>query len=183
MAKIPEKTIQIAMLHAPLITGVVGACQNKQFLTLLEPELVKAENNGWNELIKRIRKILSGDRKSNLLIGLDEEDAAIVLSILVGLQNPNELKKLNDFKQTEKQGKLAPSTLSKLILSVHKDPSQKKLIVDPMLSQMNQVEGDMQSLSKIINKLCNKNFEIDNIKLNMTEEGRKIVEQILEDIS
>lgn len=182
MAKLPEKTIQVAMVHAPLITSVVAACQNKLYLPLLEPELIKAENNGWNDLIKRIRKILSGNRKSNLLIGLDEEDAAIIISILVGLQNPEELKKINGFQQSKKQGKLAPSALSKLIISVHKDPSQKKLIVDPMLNQMRQVEGDMNSLSKIINKLCNKDYDIEEIKLKMTEEGRKMVDTILEDI-
>ena len=111
MSKIPDKVKQIAIVHAQLINAVVMACQNSALMEHLEPELKKAELNGWTELVKRIRKILKGNRKTNLLIGLDEEDAAIILSILIGIQNPAELPRQNK----QEQSTLAPQALAKLI--------------------------------------------------------------------
>ncbi|MFK5985720.1 MAG: hypothetical protein QM479_09860 [Pseudomonadota bacterium] len=175
MAKLPEKVKQIALVHAQLINSVVATCQNKELLHLLEPELYKAEANGWTELIKRIRKILQGNRKSKLLIGLDEEDAAIILAILVGLQNPKELPKLNQVDKAQ----FAPESLSKLIKAYQAKEIQAIQLLDQMLIQMKQTEGDMQKMALIIDKLCKNDQNINSIKIKMTEQGRKLVDDIL----
>jgi hypothetical protein len=178
MAKLPEKVKQIAIVHAQLINSVVMACQNKQLLNFLEPELIKAEQNGWTELVKRIRKILAGNRKTNLLIGLDEEDAGIILSILVGIQNPNELPKLNQINKAQ----FAPQAISKLIKAYKANDIQAKQLLDNMLIQMKSSEGDMKSMAFIIEKVCHNNLDIDAIKREMSEQGRKLVDKLLEQL-
>ncbi len=179
MAKIPDKIIQIAMVHAPLITSVVKATQNKQYLHLLEPELQKAEKNGWIDLVDRIRKILNGKRNKKLLAGLDEEDAAIVFSILVGIQSPDALKKI----QPVVQGKFAPAALAEMIKAARKDISSKSSIVDPVISTMkNSQQKDMQILAEIIDQLCQMESghkkNTDQLKLQLSENGRQLFEQI-----
>ena len=175
MAKLPEKVKQIALVHAQLINSVVMACQNNQLICLLEPELIKAEQNGWIELIKRIRKILNGNRNSKLLIGLDEEDAGIILSILVGIQNPDELPKLNQVNK----GKFAPDAISKLIKACQSNDIQAKELLINMLTQMKSTEGDMNTMAFIIEKLSENDLDIDGLKLKMTEQGRKLVDDLL----
>ena len=176
MAKLPEKVKQIAIVHAQLINSVVMACQNHQLIRLLEPELIKAEQNGWTELIKRIRKILNGNRKSKLLIGLDEEDAGIILSILVGIQNPNELPKLNQIDK----GKFAPDAISKLIKACQINDVQAKELLNNMLVQMKSTDGDMNIMAFIIEKLSRNDMDIDELKIKMTEQGTKIVNDLLD---
>jgi len=176
MAKLPEKVKQIAIVHAQLINSVVMACQNKQLLNLLEPELIKAEQNGWIELVKRIRRILDGNRKTKLLIGLDEEDAGIILAILVGLQNPAELPKLNQVNK----GQFAPDAIAKLIKAYQAADSQAIQLLDHMLIQMKNSDGDMQSMAFIIEKLTQHDLDIDAIKQQMSEQGRKLVDDLLD---
>jgi hypothetical protein len=176
MAKLPEKVKQIAIVHAQLINSVVMACQNNQLIRLLEPELIKAEQNGWTELIKRIRKILNGNRKSKLLIGLDEEDAGIILSILVGIQNPNELPKLNQIDK----GIFAPDAISKLIKACQINDVQAKELLNNMLVQMKSTDGDMNIMACIIEKLSRNDMDIDKLKIKMTEQGTKLVDDLLD---
>ncbi len=175
MARLPEKVKQIALVHSHLINSVVAACQNKQYLSILEPELRKAEVNGWVELIKRIRRILAGNRKTKLLIGLDEEDAGIILAILVGLQNPQQLPKLNQVNKAE----FAPEAIAKLIQAYQMGDFQAIQLLDQMLNQMKQTEGDMKEMALIIEKLSHKDLSIDLIKQKMTDQGKKLVEDLL----
>jgi len=178
MAKLPEKVKQIAMVHAQLINSVVMACQNKQLLNFLEPELIKAEQNGWIELVKRIRKILAGNRKTKLLIGLDEEDAGIILAILVGIQNPQQLPKLNQVNK----GQFAPEAIAKLIKAYQANDIQAKQLLDNMLVQMKSSEGDMKNMALIIEKLCQNNLDIDLIKKKMSEQGRQLVDDLFDQL-
>jgi len=175
MAKLPDKIKQISVVHSHLINSVVAACQNSKYLDFLEIELKKAEANGWIELIKRIRKILNGSRKTNLLIGLDEEDAAIVLSILVGLQNPKELPKLNQVDKSQ----FAPESLSKLLIAYKNKDSQAIELLNQMITQMKQSDGDMKMMGKVIEKLSKNDLNIDNIKKEMSEQGKKLVDDLL----
>lgn len=176
MAKLPEKIIQIASVHAPLIQTVVSACQNAQYLPLLEPELKKAEENGWVDLVKRIRKILQGQRKPNLLKGLDEEDAAIILAILVCVQNPDELKKLT--RVTQQQGQYAPQALAGMIQAVWQNPVNKTLYVDAMLAQMQGVDQDIRYLARAIDKLCKKDFDLRDIESRAPEKIVRLIQDI-----
>jgi hypothetical protein len=178
MAKLPDKIRQIAIVHAPLINSVVACCQNSELLSVLEPELKKAENNGWLELVKNIKKILAGNRNSKLLIGLDEEDAAIILAILVGLQNPEELPKLNTVNKAE----YAPDAISKLIESYKNNNQEAQQLLDTMVKQMSESDGDMKILAQIIQKITKNNFDIKQHTEKMTLEGKKLVNSILENI-
>lgn len=179
MAKLPEKVKQIAIVHAQLINSVVMACQNKQLLNFLEPELIKAEQNGWIELVKQIRKILNGNRNTKLLIGLDEEDAGIILAILVGIQNPQALPKLNQVNK----GQFAPDAISKLIKAYQANDIQAKQLLDDMIVQMKNTEGDMKIMALIIEKLSLDNMDIDLDKRKMSEQGRKLVDDLLQQLA
>ena len=178
MAKLPEKVKQIAIVHAQLINSVVMACQNKELLNFLEPELIKAQQNGWIELVKRIRRILSGNRNTKLLIGLDEEDAAIILSILVGIQNPQQLPKLNQVNK----GQFAPEAIAKLIKAYQANDIQAKQLLDQMLTQMKNSEGDMKNMALIIESLCLNNLDIDLYKQEMSEQGRRLVDDLFDQL-
>jgi len=178
MATIPDKVKQIALVHAQLINAVVMTCHNPLMMVNLEPELKKAELNGWTDLIKRIRKILKGERNTSLLIGLDEEDAAIILSILVGLQNPSELPQASQIEQST----FAPQTLAKLIDSALNGDIQSKTLLSHMRSQMLLTPGDMGNLAKVLDLLLQGIFDVTDVSRNMDADGKKLVEGILDEL-
>ena len=88
MRTFPEQEQQIRQVHGQLIHQVVAACQTAEARAALEPLLQHANDNGWQQLVGVIRKIVDGNRSEALLNGLDEEDSVIIRSILMGLQNP-----------------------------------------------------------------------------------------------
>jgi len=181
MAKIPDKIKQIAITHAPLINSVVMACQNESYLNLLEPELIKAENNGWITLVSRIRKILNGSRKQNLLKGLDEEDAGIILSILVGLQNPEAVKNLNKTDKKEH----APILIAKLVKEAWKQGSNPQELEHILITMINNDKEDINKTGMAIKLLINKNIE-EFEKLQYTvldENNKKFLNKIREELN
>lgn len=177
MAKIPDKIKQIAMTHAPLINAVVMASQNKSLLPNLEQELQKAQANGWVDLVDRIRRILAGNRKQKLLIGLDEEDAAIILSILVGIQNPAELPKI----QNSNQADFAPQSLAKLLHSAQQNDAQSLMLLKNMIQQMILSPGSMSQLGRILELLLDGVEDVSSIRDKMDEDGKKLVDGLIDE--
>jgi hypothetical protein len=179
MAKIPEKTKQIAQVHAQLINSVVMACHNKNLITQLEPVLKSSEENGWTDLIHRIRKILEGSRSTSLLVGLDEEDAAIILAILVGLQDPSQLPKP---VQQADSGFAAPG-LAAMIDAAAKGDIQALSLLGDMAEQMVAAPGNMRQLGGMIRPLINGERDLKTLTKNMDEQGVALVENLLEELA
>lgn len=178
MAKLPEKTRQIAKVHAQLINSVVMACHNKSIAPQLEPVLQSSAQNGWVDLVTRIRKILAGSRNSKLLIGLDEEDAAIILAILVGLQDSGQLPKAAD----KEDSKFAAPGLAKMIDAASKGDVTALSALSEMAEQMVAATGDMRYLGAMIQPMINGERDLKRISKNMDEQGVKLVEGLLEEL-
>ena len=178
MAKLPEKTRQIAKVHAQLINSVVMACHNKSIAPQLEPVLQSSAQNGWVDLVTRIRKILAGSRNSKLLIGLDEEDAAIILAILVALQDSSQLPKAAD----KEASKFAAPGLAKMIDAASKGDMTALSALSEMAEQMVAATGDMRYLGAMIQPMINGERDLKRISKNMDEQGVKLVEGLLEEL-
>ncbi len=179
MAKLPEKTKQIAQVHAQLINTVVMACHNKSLLPQLEVVLKSSEENGWVALIAKIRKILAGSRNSKLLIGLDEEDAAIILAILVGLQDATQLPKVEDKAKSE----FAAPGLAKLIAAASRGDVKALTILSEMAEQMVSAPGEMRSLGVMIRPMIDGERDLRILTKNMDEKGTKLIEGLLEELA
>ena len=175
MAKLPEKTKQIAKVHAQLINSVVMACHNKAMIAQLEVVLKSSEKNGWFDLVKRIRKILSGSRHTKLLVGLDEEDAAIILAILVGLQDANALPKL----EQKKEGIFAAPGLAKMIYAASNGDVSALSSLSDMATQLTAMPGDMRKLGVVLQPMINGERDLTILTQSMSEESRQLVENIL----
>lgn len=178
MAKLPEKTKQIAQVHAQLINSVVMACHNKTILPQLEPVLKSSEENGWLALIARIRKILAGSRNSKLLIGLDDEDAGIILAILVGLQDATQLPKMEETADT----KFAAPGLAKMIDAASKGDVQALSALGDMAEQMVSTPGDLRYLGGIMRSIINGQRDLKILTKNMDDKGIKLVSGLLEEL-
>ncbi len=179
MAKLPEKTKQIAQVHAQLINTVVMGCHNKEILPQLELVLKSSEQNGWLALVARIRKILAGSRNSKLLIGLDEEDAAIILAILVGLQDSTQLPKIEDSTHSE----FAAPGLANMIDAASKGDVKALSVLGDMAEQMVSTSGDIRHLGGMIRPLINGERDLKILTINMDEKGVKLVEDLLEELA
>jgi hypothetical protein len=179
MAKLPEKTKQIAQVHAQLINTVVMACHNKAILPQLEVVLKSSEENGWLALIARIRKILTGSRNSKLLVGLDEEDAAIVLAILVGLQDATQLPKMEEKTDSE----FAAPGLANMIDAASKGNVKALSVLGDMAEQMVSAPGDIRYLGGMIGPMVNGERDLKTLTKNMDEKGVKLVEGLLEELA
>ena len=178
MAKLPEKTKQIAQVHAQLINSVVMACHNSSLLAQLEPALKAAENNGWLSLVMKIRKILSGSRNAKMLVGLDEEDAAIILAILVGLQDATQLPRVVD----KSEASLAAPGLAKMIDAASKGDVQALSAMGGMVEQMGSIPGSMRNIGAIIKPLIDGERDFTLLKKNMDEQSVQLLEEILKEL-
>lgn len=178
MAKLPEKTKQIAQVHAQLINSVVMACHNKSLLVQLEPALKAAENNGWIALVMRIRKILSGSRNAKILVGLDEEDAAILLAILVGLQDATQLPKVIEEKDT----KFAAPGLAAMINAASRGDIQALSALGDMAEQMTAIPGSMRNIGAIIKPLIDGERNLKKLAKNMDQQGLQLLEELLQEL-
>ena len=179
MAKLPEKALQIAQVHAQLIHSVVMACHNPALLPQLEPVLQSSQNNGWEDLVNRIRKILAGSRDTQMLIGLDEEDAAIILSILVGLQDPEQLPK----PVQSDEAQYAATGLAAMIDAAGKGDAQAMAVLGDMAEQMVAAPGTIRQLGGIMRALINGERDLKILTMHMDEKGVKLVEALLEELA
>lgn len=178
MAKLPEKTKQIAQVHAQLINTVVMACHNKEIQPQLEVVLKSSEQNGWLALVARIRKILAGSRNSKLLVGLDEEDAAIILAILVGLQDSSQLPKMEEQANSE----FAAPGLANMIDAAAKGDVKALSVLGDMAEKMVSTPGDIRYLGGMIRPLIDGERDLKILTKNMDEKGIKLVEGLLEEL-
>lgn len=179
MASLPAKDQQIIQSHAKLIVGVVQACQNRESLQQLEPALVQAHENGWDDLVRVIRLILNGKREPTLMAGLDEEDAVIVDAVLRGIQDPSTLP---DPNSPASPTAAAPGLAYMIHAADSGDVNALQLIAN-MAEQMTYTEGDMSRLGKAVSRMAQGERDADILLEGMDTRGEKLVLNILEELN
>lgn len=178
MPSLPLREQQIIQAHAPLIVAVVKAVHNPATRSALEDILRVSTANGWADLVRTIRRILSGERDTELLQGLDEEDSAIVTAILRGLQNPATLPDPNQSADPT----LAAPGLASMIYAARQGSVEALQLLARMAEQMTQIGGDMGKLGGIMRQLSQGERNADNLCRGMGAQGRSLVLSILEEI-
>jgi hypothetical protein len=179
MASLPEKDQQIIDAHTGLIHRVVIGCQNADMVPDLDDVLKTAEQNGWVNLVNRIRRILKGERAESLLNGLDDEDRVIIGSILRGLQNPATLPDLN----AGIDASMAAPGIAAMIQGARSGNTETLQLLGGMAQQMLQAGGDMARLAGIMRPLVKGERDADKLTAGMGPEGEKLVLRILEELS
>ncbi|MGD8843773.1 MAG: hypothetical protein PVJ83_09895, partial [Gammaproteobacteria bacterium] len=157
---------------------VVIACHNPEMVPDLEDILKQARENGWQELVATIRKILAGSRDTALLNGLDDEDAVIVRSILRGLQNPDTLPDLT--KGVD--GAMAAPGIAAMINGARRGNLETLQLLGGMAQQMLKAGGDMARLAGIMRPLVQGERDADKLTAGMGAEGEKLVIAILNEL-
>ena len=178
MASLPDKDQQIIDAHMGLIHRVVIACQNRAAVPDLDSILEQAEQNGWTTLVQVLRKVLAGNRDTSLLRGLDEEDSAIVHSILRGLQDPSTLPDLN----VNVDASMAAPGIAAMVHGARSGNLETLQLLGNMAQQMLNAGGDMARLAGIIRPLVQGERDADKLTQGMSAEGEKLVLGILQEL-
>lgn len=179
MMQIPDKFDQVKQAHASLIVAAVQCTQNPSLRPELDKALYISEQNGWGDLVKTIRKILDGSRAENLIQGLDDEDACIIIAILQGLQNPSGLP---DPEQKADASQAAPM-LAGMIHQASRGDVNALSLVSQMAEQMSQTGGDMAQLSAIIKPLIDGERDVDRLMAKMGPQGESLIVGIVNELS
>ena len=179
MTDMPSHEEQIRVSHAILIHQVVHACQNETAKQQLKPMLDMATQQNWHELVATIKKILSGQRSETLLQGLDEEDAIIIKSILMGLQNPATLPQA----QQQADPTMAAPGLAQMINAASRGDTQALQAASFMAEQMTNTEGDMRQLGGMMKRLLDGERDPDVLTKKMTTNGKQLVMQLLDELN
>ncbi|MCP4699661.1 MAG: tetratricopeptide repeat protein [Gammaproteobacteria bacterium] len=91
--------------YAELIAGVAATVKEPEQRPDLEEGLTQMAEQGWGDLATAIRRILDGERDEEVLCEpLDGEDAAIITTILQGIQDPESLKELMEEPKIPAEG-------------------------------------------------------------------------------
>ncbi|VAW73896.1 hypothetical protein MNBD_GAMMA14-816 [hydrothermal vent metagenome] len=178
MVMLPEKDQQIIEAHTGLIHRVVIGCQNRDMVPDLDEILKQAEQNGWQQLVVAIRKILAGSRDMATLNSLDEEDAVIVGSILRGLQNPETLPDLGEGVN----GTMAAPGIAAMVNGARTGNLETLQLLGSMAQQMMQAGGDMARLAGILRPLVQGVRDAEELTEGMSDEGEKLVLGILAEL-
>ena len=169
---------QILQSHAGLIHRVVMHCNNPGSAPDLEQILQQAEENGWTDLVRVMRDIMSGSRDESLLLGLDDEDHTIIECILRGLQDPTTLPDL----QADFDSGMAAPGIASLVHASRNGNAHALQIIAGMAKQMLHAGGDMGILAGRIRPLVEGERDADKLTENMGENGQKLMVDILEEL-
>jgi len=175
----PEKAEQILQTHASLVMAVVQTIHNPELKPHLEQVLQQSAQNGWQDLVNVINKIVTGNRDQALLNGLDEEDAVIVDSILRGLKDPKTLPKT---EQTGDATQAAPM-FARLIDEARRGNHNSLTILGSMAEQMVNAGGDMASLSAVLKDMVDGERDVDKLCTRMGPQGESLITQILSELA
>ena len=177
--QIPEKNQQIIQLHSSLILAVVQTIHNQELKPHLDQVLQQSAQNGWQDLVNVINKILAGNRDQALVKKLDEEDAVIVDSILRGLQDPASLPKI---EQSGDATQSAPM-FARLIDEARRGNHNSLSILASMAEQMSNAGGDMASLSAVLKNMVDGERNVDKLCTRMGPQGESLITQILSELA
>ena len=174
----PEKAAQILQTHASLVLAVVQTIHNPEYKPQLDQVLQQSAQNGWQDLVNVINKIVAGNRDQSLVNGLDDEDAVIVDSILRGLQDPQTLP---SSEQTGDATKSAP-LLARLINEARRGDHNALAMLGSMAEQMSQAGGDMANLGAVIKDMIDGERNIDKLCSRMGVQGESLITQIVTEL-
>lgn len=169
---------QIVQFHAVFINNVVMACHNRELLPQLEEMLQQTAQNGWDNLVKVIRKIVAGQREMTILQGLDDEDSTIAEAILLGIQDPSTLPDTN----AKPDPALAAPGLAAMINAAGKGNVQALQTLSLMAEQMVRAGGDMAKLGGAMGRLVNGERDADKLTQGMSVQGQELVYGILTEL-
>lgn len=175
----PDKAAQITHIHAGLIHQVVRASQNRDLLGKLEPILKKSADNGWQQLVAAIRKILAGQRDTALWQALDDEDQVIIKAILAGIRNPASLPDLN---QPTNPTMAAPSFAQLIHATAHGDLQALQLL-GAMAEQMSAMGGDMRILAGALRPLVDGERDADKLTRGLSPPGETLMLDIIAELN
>ena len=174
-----EKQEQILQTHAGLIISVVQCTQNPEMREQLDIALQRSAQNGWENLVATINKILNGNRDEALLKVLDDEDYVIAQAILKGIQDPSTLP-----KQDEKaNAAMAAPMLAKLINDASRGDHNAVIMLGGMADQMNAAGGDMASVGAILKTMIDGERNVDKLCNRVGQQGESLVVAILDELS
>jgi hypothetical protein len=175
---ISEQKQQIVQFHAALIYNVVMACHNRELLPQLEPMLETSAKNGWDTLVAAIRQVVNDKRDVTVLIGLDDEDSAIVEAILFGIQDPSTLP---DPNAKPDPALAAPGLAAIINASARGDVAALHMLAN-MSEQMVRAGGDMARLGGTMRKIVDGERDADKLSKGMTVQGQELVYSILTEL-
>jgi len=175
MAQLPDAVQQILQVHAPFLHAVVQAVQNRALIPQLLLMLQEAEARGWGKMVAVIRQILDGKRDRSLLLGLDDEDRAIVEAILGGIDNPAGLPPMD----AKPQASAAAPGLAAMILASSRGDMQAFATLAYMAEQMVKAGGDMARRGGILRRLIDGERDEAVLTKGMGPLGRQLVLDIL----
>lgn len=179
MPNLPQHDEQIRLAHAELINLVAKVCLSGENKAELDSALEVAKSSGWESLVERIQRIVSGERDESLLNGLDDEDTVIVRSILLGIQNPASLP---DPNQKANPSAAAPG-LAHMIHAAATGNVEALQNLSYMAEQMIQTQGDMRQLGGIMRQLINGERDPDVLCKGMSGTGEQLVLSILDELN
>jgi hypothetical protein len=175
---ISDQKQQIVQFHATLICNVVMACNNPEFRPQLEQMLKETAENGWDTLVKTIRQVVGGKRDVTVLMGLDEEDSAIIEAILYGIQDPSTLPDPN----AKPDPTLAAPGLASMVDAAARGNPQALHMLANMAEQMVRAGGDMARLGGMMRKLVDGERDADKLAQGMSVQGQELVYSILTEL-
>lgn len=179
MALLPDAVQQMLQMHAPFLHAVVQAVVNRALIPQLLPMLQEAETRGWGKMVAAVRQILDGKRDRSLLLGLDDEDRAVVEAILGGIDNPASLPPMDAKPQA---GAAAPG-LAAMILASSRGDMQAFTTLAEMAEQMVKAGGDMARLGGMMRRLIDGERDADLLCKGMGPLGRQLVLDLLSELS
>lgn len=179
MSKLPNRYEQIIQVHASLINMVVQTNQNAQLRPQLNQVLKASAENGWENLVLRIYKILEGDRSESLLADLDDEDSVIVEAILKGIQDPSTLP---DPGQQSANPTMAAPGIAHMINQAGSGNAQALTLLSNMAEQMSHAGGDMSRLAAIMKNMVDGERNPEILCKGMGAQGESLVNSILEEL-
>lgn len=179
MNSIPSTQQQILEVHASLINLVVQATQNDQLRPQLNEVLKTSADNGWQNLVLRIYKIMEGQRSDTLLRDLDDEDKYIIEAILNGIQNPTTLP---DPSKKSANPTMAAPGIAHMLNQASTGNTEALTLLSHMAEQMSQAGGDMARLAAIIKKLIDGERDPEVLSKGMGAQGESLVNSILEEL-
>lgn len=175
----PAMFDQVKQAHAALIVGAVQTAQNPTLRPEFEKALVISEKNGWDDLVRAIRKILDGNREESVANGLDDEDASIIIAILQGLQDPNTLP---DPEKKADASQAAPM-LAGMIHQASRGDVNALTLISQMAEQMSKTGGDMAQLSAIIKPLVDGERDVNKLTEKMGLQGESLIVAIVSELA
>ncbi len=179
MNALPEQKQQIVQTHAQLIHNVVISCHNLDHRKALEHPLKVSEQNGWTELVSRIRRILKGERDLALLKGLDTEDHCIITAILEGLVDASTLP---DLQQTSNPSVAAPG-LAQIIHAARTGDVNALQLAAGMAEQMTSAGGDMAHIGGIMKRLIDGERDLDKLTTHMPKQAEDLTISIINELA